>query len=346
MNVDRSTTATNRPPHNSGPKVAVIGAGISGLICARILSGQGYQVTVLEKSRGVGGRMSTRRADESLRFDHGAQYFTARDPSFREYLSAWLRDGAAARWKGRIVSLESGIIKEEKSDTDRFVGTPGMSAICQHLAKGIDIRLETEVAPPLRIDDQWRLTSGDEQLGTFNVVIVSAPSAQSFRLLEAAPQLASAARPVNMQPCWALMLALSQPSQLQYSGAFVNGSPISWIARNSAKPERAKQPETWVVHASTDWTAANLDLSPEQAQIDLLNEFWKVTGMKGQALKFSSAHRWRYALPPEPLAANCLFDDLQQIGACGDWCSGPRVEGAFLSGLAVAQRVMTSRFAT
>jgi predicted NAD/FAD-dependent oxidoreductase len=307
-----------------------------------MLVDQGYQVTVLEKSRGVGGRMSTRRAGESLQFDHGAQYFTVRDPNFRNHVTSWLRDGVAARWQGRIASVENGVIKEEKGDRERFVAKPGMSAICKHLATGIEIRLETEVDPPRRIVNQWRLTSDSEALGMFDTVIVSAPPAQSARLLEAAPKLADAAKSVKMEGCWALMLALTQPSSLEYSGAFVHGSPISWIARDSDKPGRTQWPETWVVHASSDWTASHLELSGPQTQRLLLNEFWKATGLRPQPLRYSSTHRWLYALPPEPLPKRCLFGEALQIGVCGDWCAGPRVEGAFLSGKAAAHAIMSS----
>ncbi len=340
MTIDRFSRTADRPIQDSGRRVAIIGAGMSGLVCASTLAGKGYQVAVFEKSRGVGGRMSTRRAGKSLQFDHGAQYFTVRDPRFLDCVTAWLRDGVAARWDGRIVSMKDGVIKDEKSDTDRFVATPRMSAICQHLARGICVELETEVAPPVRIGNQWRLVSGSQELGRFDIVIVSAPPAQSCCLLEAAPELADKVRTVKMHGCWAMMLALSGPSEVEFSGAFIQGSPISWIARDSDKPQRADKPETWVVHASSDWTDRHLDLTVEQVQHLLLNEFWKVTRIKSQSLQFHAAHRWLYALPPEPLAERCQFDDARQIGTCGDWCAGPRVEGAFLSGLAAAEHVL------
>lgn len=342
MKDDSLTASANDTTQNLGRHVAVIGAGISGLACARILRDRGYQITVFDKSRGVGGRMSTRRAGNSLQFDHGAQYFTVRDPRFNDHVRSWLRDGVVARWPGRIVTLEAGAVKEEKADTERFVATPRMSAICKSLAIGINLRLETEVAPPRRIGNQWQLAGGGEDLGRFDTVIVSAPPAQASRLLVAAPELAGQAESTEMQGCWALMLALSQPSELEFSGAFVHGSPISWIARDSDKPGRASMAETWVVHASGDWTAQHLELASEQVAPLLIDAFWQATGLPPQSLQFSSVHRWRYALPPKPLDVSYLFDNQLQIGACGDWCGGPRVEGAFLSGVAIAERILAN----
>jgi predicted NAD/FAD-dependent oxidoreductase len=106
---------TTRPLSGALPTVAVIGSGLSGLSCERTLADHGFTVTVFEKSRGVGGRMATRRAEDNLSFDHGAQYFTARDSRFKRYVDSWLHDAIVAPWTGRIVVLEEGDIKEDMS---------------------------------------------------------------------------------------------------------------------------------------------------------------------------------------------------------------------------------------
>ena len=124
---------TERLRDHSTPRVAVIGAGISGLILARTLADAGVAVTVFEKSRGVGGRMATRRTQDGLRFDHGAQYFTVRDPRSQRFLNAWQADGIVQPWKGRIVSLRNGTVEYEKTPTNRFVAGPGMNAVCKQL---------------------------------------------------------------------------------------------------------------------------------------------------------------------------------------------------------------------
>ena len=143
-----------------------------------------------------------------------------------------------------------------------------------------------------------------------------------------------------MRECWAVMIATSDPLGLSYDGAFVQNSPLSWIARNNSKPARDGEPETWVIHASPEWSHNHIELAPEKVEELLFAEFAKATATSNVGLEYRAAHRWRFALPTEPLVESCLFDADLQLGACGDWCAGPRVEGAFLSGLAIAERLI------
>lgn len=323
------------------PIVAVIGTGISGLVCARTLADHGFPVTVFEKSRGVGGRMATRRAETDLRFDHGAQYFTVHDQKFERYVRSWLEDGAVASWQGRIVAIEHGEVKEENQGVDRYVATPGMNAVCKRLAIGLDVRLNTNVASLEPEQDQWRLyRENGTLLGNCEIAIVAVPAAQAADLLSAVPLLSDQARSAPMCPCWAVMLAFSESLGIPFDGAFIRESPLSWIARNSSKPSRPKQPEAWVIHASPEWSDKNLEKPSEDVEEQLLAEFCCTVGLSPQNAIYRKSHRWRFALPTEPLEEKCLFDRQMRIGVCGDWCGGPRVEGAFLSGLAAADRIV------
>jgi predicted NAD/FAD-dependent oxidoreductase len=326
------------------PSIAVIGAGISGLFCARTLSDHGFDVQVFDKGRRPGGRMSTRRVSEGLQFDHGAQYFTARDPHFQRYVHSWCGQGLVAEWPGRIVSVSRGQLDDRSSSTNprrRFVGAPGMSAICRHLGKGLTVHFGVLVAPPRRANGGWRLRSTDaHDLGVFDLLVVAVPAPQAAELLLDAPALAKAAARARMTGCWALMLGFDTPLEVPYDGAFIGDGPLSWIARNSSKPGRPKVPDTWVGHASPEWSQQNLEEPKGQVEESLRRAFFEAIGISPRQTICSAAHRWRYALPPVPLSVRCLFDDELAVGTCGDWCSGPRVEGAFLSGMATAGRIL------
>ena len=325
------------------PKIAIIGAGISGLTCARMLTDRGFEVTVFEKSRGIGGRMATRRAEVSLQFDHGAQYFTVRDPRFHSLVDSWQANGIVQLWKGRIVSLRHGTVEYEKTSTNRFVAAPAMNAVCKQIARNLDVRTKTRVVPPSRRDEKWILLDEEShELGHFDIAIVSAPAPQAAELLRDVPGLAVRAASVKVDGCWAALAEFPARLPLGFDAAFVQGSALSWIARNSSKPGRDDSLETWVLHASADWTQTHLEETAEVVCDRLLSAFEEAAGLSLPTTKYSTAHRWRYALPVNPLPEQCLFDGQRAIGACGDWCAGPRVEGAMLSGLAVADKVLDS----
>jgi predicted NAD/FAD-dependent oxidoreductase len=145
----------------------------------------------------------------------------------------------------------------------------------------------------------------------------------------------------KMQGCWAVILAFDASLELPFDGAFVHESPLSWIARNSSKPERSGDRESWVLHASPKWTSEFLEHESDDVLPMLLDAFWQATDAEPCTPAFAASHRWRYAIPPAPLDSRCLFDPQLRMGACGDWCSGPRVEGAFLSGMALAGRILS-----
>ena len=326
---------------NGSLRVAVIGAGISGLICARTLADHGVAVTVFEKSRGVGGRMATRRAEDGLTFDHGAQYFSVSDESFGRDVRSWQEKGLVESWEGKIRVLREGRIDTCKIETRRFVGTPGMTAVCKHLAAEIDVQLRSEIASLKSVGESWRLIDKTgKALDTYDVVIVSAPSPQAARLLEPVPELAELAGQVKMQPCWAVMAVFDSSLPAAFDGALVHDSILSWVARNSSKPTRSRSQDCWVLHGSPNWSQEHLEETSEEVTTHLLEEFWEVAGLSPVPPQSIAAHRWRYALPLEPLKHRCLFDTASRLGACGDWCSGSRVEGAFLSGSAAAGCVL------
>jgi predicted NAD/FAD-dependent oxidoreductase len=332
-----------RPPTARPLALAVVGAGLSGLVCARTVADHGHRVRVFEKARGPGGRMSTRRAGD-LRFDHGAQYFTVRDRRFARWVASWRENGLVAPWAGTVVVLERGRRTAWDEDRERHVGAPGMNALCRHLAADLEVAFGTRVERLARSEGRWRLVAEDgADLGRYDAVVVSAPAPQTAELLrEASPDLADRAGRVEMAPCWAGMAAFERPLDLGFDGAFVRESALSWVARNAAKPGRPPD-EAWVLHGSPDWSREHLELDREEAARALLAAFRDALGELEAAPIHLDAHRWRYALPLEPLPETCLFDGDRRIAACGDWCGGPRVEGAFLSGWAAAGRILALR---
>jgi predicted NAD/FAD-dependent oxidoreductase len=142
------------------------------------------------------------------------------------------------------------------------------------------------------------------------------------------------------------MIGLDAAFRLPFDGLFVNQGPLRWVARNASKPRR--DGNTWILHATPDWSSAHLD-DPQEAVIalllDALADVSRIAALphgRGAELVpyFAEAHRWLYSSVADPLTDGCLWDPALGIGACGDWCAGARVEGAWLSGEALAGRVL------
>lgn len=333
----------------------VLGAGVAGLTLARRLADAGRRVVVLDKGRGPGGRLSTRRetvAGAELRFDHGAQYLTAREASFRAEVEKWVAAGVVAEWKGRFAKVAGGVVSPEPPPVPRYVGVPGMSALCRHLAQGLDVRYSRRAQRLERTTAGVRVHAVSED-GTHEVeafdarrVSVAVPDVQARQLLgELLPLPAT-----HTAPCWALLLAFPEKLATAFDAARVEGAggvggveemggPIRWLARESSKPRRAHD-EAWVIHVSPEWSTAQLELTPDEVAPKLLAAFASVVGTPLPTPTVCKAHRWRYALTTTPAGTPFAATDDLALSACGDYLLGGKIEAAFLSGARLADRLI------
>lgn len=314
-------------------RCAVVGAGIAGLSAARELRARGHDVVVFERAPGPGGRVATRRIEgidmpkaargATLAFDHGAQYFTVRDPRFQAIVDGWLNDRVVGKWDGRVVSFDSEGWEDLAANTDRYVGLPGMSAIAKALAEPLDVRYgqRIETIEPLATE--------------FDRVILAVTADQAKPLVAHIPELVAKLNAVVTRPCWAVMAAFEERVPARFDGAFVNGSPLGWVARNQSKPKREWKVDAWVLHATPLWSAVHIDDDPEVVGSFLMEAFHDLIPSGLPRAFHAVAHRWRYAMADPPLAVGAIHH--AGITLCGDWCLGTRIEDAFLSGLAAAQ---------
>lgn len=332
----------NRPIYGRQLSIACIGAGLAGLICARTLTDHGLNVTLFDKSRSVGGRTANRRGDGGWSCDHGAQYFTVRDRRLAKYAHSWHEDGVIDLWQGRVIELRNGEVLDKERPQPRWVGTPAMNSLARHLAGGLTIQFETQVTHTQQnADGLYEIIAQDgTSHGTFDAVLYNLPAPQIKPIIPNDCSWRARLDSIEFAPCWAVMLAFESMFDVPFDGAFINEGPLRWIARDSSKPQRHGRFDTWVLHASPEWSHANYDQEPEKIIAGLCDALRQATGHDLPDLVASSAHRWRYAQPTNCLTDNCLWDSQRLLGACGDWCNGPRVEGALLSGLALSGRIL------
>lgn len=319
-------------------EIAVVGAGLAGATVADGLARAGHRVTLFEKSRGRGGRMSTRRTPHGS-FDHGAQFFTARGPAFRRQVQRWVASGDVVRWYARIAELPAG---GDAPKDELFVGAPTMNGPVKRLTGRVRLRSRTRVGGLRQAGGAWELhDDGGASLGRFETVVVTAPAPQTAALLAAAPDLAERVAAVRMAPCRAALVELERPATQEFDAANVRSGPLSWIARNASKPFR-RGGETWVLHGSPEWSDATLDDTPEAACDALLGAFGELLDAPLPAVRFQTAHLWRYARTAEPLGDACIWDAERRLGVAGDWCLGARVECAFDSAQALLASIQQS----
>ena len=318
--------------------VAVIGAGLSGLVASRELA-RSHDVAVFEKSRGVGGRMATRRA-APYEFDHGAQFFTARTKAFRTYLEPLIESGIVADWPAVFAELRGGEVSSNRhwgEEYPHFVGVPGMNAVGKALASDLDVRLETTVGSLSRQDACWLLRDDSEQdLGEFDWVVVTTPASQAADLL-AGTALASCTN-VEMLSCFALLLGFDAAPDRPWQAAVVRDADISWISVNSSKPGRPAATSI-VAHSTNAWANAHIDDDPGVVQRHLSEAFSAVSGIDAAGAAYAAVHRWRYANVEQQAGERFALDAGQKLAACGDWFVRGRVEAAFTSANALVEKL-------
>ncbi|CAB4944240.1 unannotated protein [freshwater metagenome] len=288
--------------------VAVIGAGVAGLACARELRAAGAQVRVFDKARGAGGRTATRRTDAGS-FDHGCPALVR---------GSWLLELAPL-----------GI--EHAEFAGREVPVPSMSALCHVLREGLELTSHTRVESVVPGPAGVRLLAEHAvDLGTFDRVAVTAPAPQAAALLaDGAPDLADQAGEVPYSSCWTALVAWDEPipSADDWHREASPGAPVIWAVRESAKPGR-EPGERWTIQAGAVWTAAHLDAEPQAVAVDLVAALGTTLACGPvRPPDQLSAHRWLYARALEPLREACLFDPASGIGAGGDWCAPDPLPG-------------------
>lgn len=322
-------------------KLAILGAGVAATAAARVWRARGHQVVLLDKGRGAGGRCATRRT-EATAFDHGAQYFTARDPRFAEEVRQLARQGWVSNWECRSGVLGDGGFHDVRPAVARWVGTPGMSSLVKGLQEGLEVHFEQKVERLEYLDGGWNLHTAEQSWGPFEGVVLTAPAPQAAALLQPhSPALAQALEQVDYEPCLAALVELTAPSGLEFDAATVkdNGDGLGFVGRNSSKPRRTPRPECWILHSSVAWAQAHLEDPLHQAASQLWQAFCQRTGLKAPELGQLSAHRWRYARVSRPLGQPYLWDAGLKLGWAGDGAIGPRLECAYLSGRDLAEGV-------
>jgi len=302
---------------------------MAGLSCADALARDGIRVSLFDKGRGPGGRMSSRRLETPLGaavFDFGAQYFIARDKAFAAQVQAWEAKGVVTRWPA--------------ARPNAYIGTPTMNAILRYATQQHDVTFSTLVKGLKRHGRHWQLMCEGHDQVLFDSVVLALPAEQTAPILTLHDfELAQAALFARSQPCWTGMFAFAE--RLAHDKGIIRDSGIiAWAARDNAKPGRSG-PERWVVQAAPQWSTSHLEHTTDSIAPHLLKALSAEIGASVAAPIAQSIHRWRYGLSAGT-GLGCLWNPGLRLGACGDWLLGPSMECAWLSGKRLAERIVAA----
>ena len=313
--------------------VLVIGAGMAGLIAAVELQRAGRRVRVLDKGRGVGGRLASRRIGEAS-FDHGAQFITTRDPRFVSALEGWRQTGVVEEWCHGFA--------EHADGHPRWRGKPSMNSVAKHLAHGLEVRLEQQVVSLHCLQDRWRAETNTGEVYLASAVVLTPPVPQSLALMAAGgfvlpPELHARLAAIDYERCLAVMAVLDGPSRLPPPGGLAPAEgPIAWIADNKMKGISAAPAVT--IHATHAFSLEHWD-DDRQASGRLLLE--AAAEWLGAGTKTFQVHGWRYSKPMRTHEQACVIvSQSPMLLLAGDAFAGPKVEGAALSGWAAASAII------
>lgn len=348
-------------------KVAVIGAGLSAAAAVEVLKAQGCQLTVFEKSRGPGGRFSSKRIGQALvsseeaaqpgYADFGAQYFTVRSPAFLTQLQQWQQRQQLALWPEVIYCYDKSGLRPSPDQQQRFIGVPQLQQLLKPVFSAVETRYNSRISDIGFVYDRalagsWQLAMEDGQLFTgFDALLLTCPAQQSRQLLTGAA-LASQIPPQPLLPCWAVLLELAEATSHPADAIFIHDQVLRFAARQNSKPGRlafslshhaTESAEQWLVHLTAGASADLLDASSDEV-IAVATEALSAVLAYPLRVKAALTHRWLYAtyddaVPP----CGVLFDQKLRLAVAGDWTLGGRVENAWLSGQQAAALIMNGQ---
>lgn len=331
--------------------IAVIGAGMSGLVCAQQLTQAGYSVRVIDKSRGVGGRVATRRLFET-KADHGACYLKPKGEVLQRLVNLLVEKDELEVWTNTVHQLEanSSSITSNIPSSLPYVAPSGMNAIAKFLTQGLEIVHNQRVnSISINSQNQWCLNSESKEEFTASSVVIAIPAPQAVILLEPSAELLNhnfleKLSHVEFYPALTVIAgyADSLPQLPEWKAiTFKDDSILGWIGLDSSKRKNPPQPH-FVIHSSADFAQRyfeSADLQQVGQQIlqnaaSTLNLQWLNNP------QWMQVHRWRYAFPKTPIKQSYLAAETPlPLVCCGDWCGGNLIESAMLSGIAAAEYI-------
>ena len=325
-------------------KIAIIGGGITGVTLAMLLQDHA-KVTLLEKSRGLGGRMAHRRA-EPFAFDHGAAYLTIRDNDFADRLAPYQASGLLRPWPLNPVIFsahDQPVKRDQRRDSYALAGSANalVKTLAAEHCKKVDFHFETTVkALGPETDSSWNITTDHDHSMNADWIISTVPAPQTAVLMPDEVSFAEDLGRAKMQACFTMMLGFDHIIPMDWDAGWgTSDDPIGFVADNRQKPDRGLNQTALTVHAGNAWSDQHFDQDLDKVQQQMKRRLLELTGIDAAKASHLALHRWRYANAILPAGQAFLLDQEKGLAAAGDWCLGGRIENGYLSASALARKI-------
>ena len=314
----------------------IIGSGIAGSTIANLLSKK-YSVHVFDKARGPGGRSSNKRFKHNLSFDHGVQYISPKSKLFTKYINKLYRKKILKNWDDNHLDFTF----EKKSFSSKYIGRRANNDLVKYNLKNIK---QSFASPIERINFKkyfWEITMKNKSKHQFKSLIITCPFPQLKKLAKQYLDKKILKLKVQMQPNITVMIAFKNQKNLPISSIKFNDDILAWAANENSKKRFKSNINLWTIQATLKWSKKTINKYKTDKSImnQLISRFIKLTGFKKNKIIFKKIHGWKYSYNYEKTPYLSIWYKKINLGVCGDWFNGPKVENAWLSANDLARKI-------
>ena len=314
----------------------VLGSGISGSTIANLLSKK-YSVHVFDKARGPGGRSSNKRFKNNLSFDHGVQYISPKSKLFSKYVKKLHKKKILKIWNENHLDFSF----ERKSSLTKYIGKKANNDLAKYNLKNIKKTLNSTIKKIKFKNNYWEITLDDKSKHYFKSLILTCPYPQLKKLAKKYLDKKILKLKVNMLPNITVMIAFKNQKNLPISSIKFNDDILAWAANENSKKRFKSKISLWTLQASVMWSKKNINKYKIDKSImnQLIARFVKLTGFEKNKIIFKKIHGWKYSYNYKKTRYLSLWNKKYNLGVCGDWLNGPKVENAWLSANHLARKI-------
>jgi predicted NAD/FAD-dependent oxidoreductase len=314
----------------------VLGSGIAGSTIANLLSKK-YSVHVFDKARGPGGRSSNKRFKNNLSFDHGVQYISPKSKPFIKYIHKLHKNKILKSWDDNHLDFTF----EKKPFSTKYIGRKANNDLVKYNLKNIK---QSFASPIEKIDFKkyfWEITLKNKSKHQFKSLIITCPFPQLKKLAKNFLDKNVLKLKVQMQPNITVMLALKNKKNLPISSIKFNDDILAWAANENSKKRFKSNINLWTLQATLKWSKKTINKYKTDKSIinKLITRFIELTGIEKNKIIFKKIHGWKYSYNYEKTPYLSIWNKKINLGVCGDWFNGPKVENAWLSANDLAKKI-------